>query len=334
MGEMMQPNETQLALIDGWQRDFPLDPTPYARIAISLGLSELSVLGMLRELARTGILSRVGAVVAPNTAGASTLAAMAVPPTRLEEIARVVNAEPGVNHNYEREHRFNLWFVVTGKNRHAVDNAILRIEKRTGLDVLDLPLRAAYHIDLGFPVANGSPVRAARKPNGACANGYRNRSLSVCDDDRTLLQALEDGLPVVPRPYAEIANRIGWGEDRVIERLGALVDRGVIKRLGLIVRHRELGYTANAMVVWDIANEQVACVGERFAQQPFVTLCYRRDRHRPHWPYNLFCMIHGRDRDTVQGQIEELRAQAENPPMDVLFSRRRFKQRGARLSAA
>ena len=331
---MIQPSENQLALIDGWQRDFPLDPTPYARIAFRLGVSELSVLGMLRELTRSGILSRVGAVVAPNTAGASTLATMAVPAHRLEEVARDVNAEPGVNHNYEREHRFNLWFVVTGKNRPAIDGAIDRIERTTGLDTLDLPLRTAYHIDLGFPIKSTSPGRVARKPNGACTNGSGNSSSSICEDERKLLRALEDGLPVVPRPYAEIANCIGWSEDEVIERLGELVNRGIVKRLGLIVRHRELGYTANAMVVWDIANEQVARVGERFAQQPFVTLCYRRDRHRPHWPYNLFCMIHGRDRHTVLGQIDELRAHAENPPMDVLFSRRRFKQRGARLSAA
>jgi len=326
----MTLNDTQMRLINGWQRGFPLDPAPYARIAMGLGVSELSVLGMLSELSRAGILSRVGAVVAPNTAGASTLAAMAVPAERLEGVAGQVNAEPGVNHNYEREHHFNLWFVVTGRDRRAIDNAIMRIEEKTGLDVLDLPLSKAYHIDLGFPLGN---VDAAGHSPKVIRNGG-NGCGEICKDDLALLQALENGLMIGPRPYAEIANKIGVSEDDVIERLHALVERGVIKRLGLVVRHRELGYTANAMVVWDIEDDAVDELGEIFAAFPFVTLCYKRGRHRPNWPYNLFCMIHGRDRETVLDQIKELSACAGHPSMDILFSRRRFKQRGARLSGA
>lgn len=326
----MTLSNTQLRLIDGWQRGFPLEPAPYAQIAMGLGVSELTVLGMLSELSREGILSRVGAVVTPNTAGASTLAAMAVPEDRLEEVAQLVNGEPGVNHNYERTHRFNLWFVVTGQDRRAIDKAINRIENRTGLGILDLPLRTAYHIDLGFPLGDGETMRRSPKATGNGVNGCGE----ICSDDLVLLGALENGLPIGPRPYADIAGRIGITEEKVIERLHALVERGVIKRLGLVVRHRELGYTANAMVVWDIADDLVNEVGETFSEYPFVTLCYRRDRRLPHWPYNLFCMIHGRDRATVQDQIEELRECAGRPPMDILFSRRRFKQRGARLSVA
>lgn len=326
----MPLSDIQLRLIDGWQRGFPLEPTPYARIARGLGVSELSVLGMLSELSRAGILSRVGAIVVPNTAGASTLAALAVPPQRLEDVARTVNEEPGVNHNYEREHRFNLWFVLTGRDRRSIDRALARIEDRTGLDVLDLPLQTAYHIDLGFPVRSAAPEARIR----ARANGQAVVNGDLCRKDVALLHALEDGLPLGPRPYGEIAARISATEESVIAQLQQLLERGVIKRLGLVVRHRELGYTANAMVVWDIGDAQVDRIGEAFTEYPFVTLCYRRPRRRPHWPYNLFCMIHGRDRKTVLSQIEQLRARAAFPPMDVLFSRRRFKQRGARLSAA
>ncbi len=325
---MVALDDIEVRLIDEWQRDFPLLPAPYARIASSLGVSEHRVLRMLRALSDAGVLSRVGAVVAPNTAGASTLAAMAVPPHRLEQVAAVVNDEPGVNHNYEREHRFNLWFVVTGRDRAALHTAIARIEGRTGLGVLDLPLRTAYHIDLGFSLRQGKAARPGRRrDNGACRG-------PVGADERRLLQALEDGLPLEPRPYLPIARGLGTSEEDVIGRLRGLLDRGVVRRLGLIVRHRELGYTANAMVVWDIDDAHVHDIGHAFADYPFVTLCYRRDRHRPRWPYNLFCMIHGRDRATVRAQIESLRWHAGAPAMDVLFSRRRFKQRGARLSVA
>ena len=155
-------------------------------------------------------------------------------------------------------------------------------------------------------------------------------------EDRRLLAVIEDGLPIVSRPYREIGRRLGLGEDEVIARLAALIERGIVKRLGLVVRHHELGYAANAMVVWDVADDAAADVGRRMSAYPFVTLCYRRPRRLPRWPYNLFCMIHGKDRETVLAQIDRLRREAELTaiPYAVLFSRTRFKQQGARYGAA
>lgn len=110
----------------------------------------------------------------------------------------------------------------------------------------------------------------------------------VSETDRELLAEIEGGLPLVRDPYAEIGRRIGLSEADVIDRLRALVDRGVIKRFGLVVRHRELGYLANAMVVWDVPDDLVQTIGQRAGTYPFVTLCYRRPRRLPRWPYNLF----------------------------------------------
>lgn len=154
--------------------------------------------------------------------------------------------------------------------------------------------------------------------------------------DRRLLAAIEDGLPLIARPYAAIGAATGLSEDEVIGVLRRLQDSGTIKRLGLVVRHHELGYRSNAMVVWDVADDLVDVVGAALARIDFVTLCYRRPRRPPDWPYNLFCMIHGRDRDQVLRQIEALRAidGLAGAPNAVLFSRRRFKQRGALYGAA
>ena len=126
----------------------------------------------------------------------------------------------------------------------------------------------------------------------------------------------------------------GLGEDEVLARLRALLAAGVISRLGVIVRHHELGWRANAMTVWDVPDERVASAGGRLRELPFVTLCYRRPRRLPAWPYNLFCMIHGRDRPTVIAQVEAATETAglTDRPRDVLFSLRRFKQRGARYA--
>jgi len=137
-------------LLNDFQRDFPLEPRPYARIAETLGVTEEDVLAGLADLKTRGMVSRVGAIVQPNTVGVSTLAAMAVPPERLEQVAAIVNAEPGVNHNYEREHLINLWFVVAAADEDALAEALERVERKSGIPVLDLKLEQAFHIDLGF----------------------------------------------------------------------------------------------------------------------------------------------------------------------------------------
>lgn len=320
----------ELALVDRWQRGFPVVARPYAEIAAREGLSEAQILALLRRLDAAGVLSRVGATVRPNTAGASMLAAMRVPPARLEEVAAIVNREPTVNHNYERENEINLWFVVTGADRTALAGALARIRSASGLDVLELPLERSYFIDLGFGLtghANGERVAPATFCPGA--------SWSLAPADQRLLAGLADGLALASEPYEELARVAGLEQGEALERIARLVSTGIVTRLGLIVRHRALGFKANAMAVWDVADEAVDAVGHELAAQSFVTLCYRRPRRMPDWPYNLFCMVHGRERDAVRQQVEQLtrRIGAAQRGHAVLFSRRCFRQHGARLNA-
>jgi len=139
-------------LLNDFQRDLPLSPTPFAAMAEELGVSEEAVLDSLRKLTEDGVVSRVGPVFRPQRCGASSLVAMAVPQARLEAVAELVNAFPEVNHNYEREHRFNLWFVVTTDSEQHLQALLRHIERQTGLATLSLPMLAEYHIDLGFPL--------------------------------------------------------------------------------------------------------------------------------------------------------------------------------------
>ena len=152
--------------------------------------------------------------------------------------------------------------------------------------------------------------------------------------DRRLIGVLQEGLPLFIRPFQVIAERIGVSESDVLRRIGAWLEAGAIKRFGVVVRHHELGYTANAMLVQDIPEARVGELGRTLAEAEGVTLCYRRPRVLPHWPYNLFCMIHGQDRSAVTTRIAELRQalNLEECAHDVLFSRTRFKQTGARYA--
>ncbi len=333
----MELKTKDIARLQRWQRNFPILPRPFAIVAQQEGLAEAALIDWTKTLLETGILSRLGAVVRPNTAGASTLAAMKVPDAHLDRIATIVSEQPEVTHNYARDHVYNLWFVVTAADRAAVQATLNRITTRTGLDILDLPMKAAYHIDLGFSTPDDrglarSPCRPARPaPPGA--------GPAVSDFDRLLLAAIEDGIPLVSRPFREIARQLGTREEHVISRLCSLLENGVITRFGYVVHHRKLGFRANAMVVWDIPDEHVDAAGALLAGETCVTLCYRRPRRLPAWRYNLFCMIHGRERAQVEESVASLadmlqtRLDLPSLPHAALFSRKRYKQCGARFSA-
>ena len=155
-------------------------------------------------------------------------------------------------------------------------------------------------------------------------------------DEAALIDAIAAGLPLVSRPYAALAERLGCSETDVIDAIERLLARGDVKRFGVVVRHRALGYRANGMVVWDVPDERVAEIGRCIGRYACVTLCYRRPRRLPDWRYNLFCMIHGRDRDAVVAQVELIVEQCglEEIAHEILFSRRCFRQRGARYAPA
>ena len=158
--------------------------------------------------------------------------------------------------------------------------------------------------------------------------------MEIDPKDLALMRSIENGLPLVKRPYAKIGASIGLSEAEVIDRIGRLQKEHLIKRFGVIVRHRELGYRANAMVVWNIPDDQVSRYGRCLGKFTHVTLCYQRPRHMPDWPYNLFTMIHGRDREEVLENVESIARECglADVPRKVLFSGKRFKQRGARYA--
>ncbi len=314
-------------LLNDFQRDFPLCPAPFAELAERLGIAERQILSRLEALRREGKISRVGAVFAPRRIGASTLAAMAVPPARLAAVAAAVNRFPEVNHNYEREHRYNLWFVVTAASEGRLQAALGAIEQASGYPLLALPLLEEFHIDLGFSLSGNAekrPVAAPAVPPAA----------PLGEAERRLVSVLQEGLPLFSRPFALIAERVGSSEAEVLGHIRRWQAEGAIKRFGVVVRHHELGYTANAMLVHAIADDRVSEIGRALAEEPAVTLCYRRPNHLPEWPYNLFCMIHGRERSEVEGTIAELRQRhgLADCAHDVLFSLTRFKQNGARYA--
>lgn len=311
-------------LLDDYQRDFPLVARPFACLGQDLGLPEAEVIARLAGMQSRGQISRVGATVRPNTAGASTLAAMSVPEDRIEEVAELVNAENGVNHSYLRENQWNLWFVATAADGAALAAQLARLEAATGLQVLDLRLVQAFNIDLGFAL-QGPRAQMVRRPPPDMA--------ALCASDRPILQALSQGLPLVQQPFAQLAESLGQTEDHILARIKALSEAEILTRVGVIVRHRAIGWTSNAMVVWDIATADVAAAGNALSALPGISLCYQRVTVPGVWPYALYSMIHARSRAEAMAVLDAAKALPELAGVDhsVLFSTRCFKQTGAQL---
>lgn len=153
--------------------------------------------------------------------------------------------------------------------------------------------------------------------------------------DRQLIELLQEGIATISRPYALIGEQLNISEKEVLVRLSRLKKQGLIKRLGVIVNHRKLGYHSNAMVVFDVFDPLVEQIAEQMSAFNFVNLCYLRPRRGEQWPYNLYCMIHGKDREKVLQQLEQLidSCQLSSNNHEVLFSQQCFKQRGALYKA-
>ena len=366
-------------LLSGWQRGFPLTERPFAHMAQAQGVTESEVIDTCARLLAQGVVSRIGGVWASGAGGAAVLCAMAVPPERLQAVADLVNAQPGVNHNYEREHRLNLWFVATATDAGRLTAMLAAIEQASGLAVLRMKMVRPYRIDLGFdlgldaaprrpadgdgrqtgaavvpsPPGGGQGWGPAAIPEEAVAGPHpslfpkgegESPPASFCDKTplqrlapsvqaahRPLAALVEAGLPPAPEPFAAWAAQLGCATDEVLRQVQAWLDAGTLRRFGLVVRHHEVGFAANAMTVFDAPDDEADALGARLAAQPGVTLCYRRERAAG-WHYNLYCMVHGRSRDATLALVHAAidGAGLHALPRAVLFSRRRFKQTGPR----
>lgn len=317
---------TDRRLLDEFQRDLPLVPRPFAVIGGALGIGEDEVIARLGQLRARSMIARVGATVRPNTAGASTLAAMAVPSDRIDDVAAIVGAEPGVNHSYLREDEWNLWFVATAPDAAMLSDILDRISAASGLRVLDLRLVRPFNIDLGFRLSGIGTAMSVSRP---VAPG------TLTETDRPILQALTTGLPLAARPFAELARKLDRDEADVIGRIAALAEAGVLTRVGIIVRHRAVGWTSNAMVVWSLPEDRIGAAGAVLARHPGVTLCYQRLTVPGLWDFPLYSMIHARSRAEALAVLDTASALPELAGADhrALFSLRCFKQTGALIKA-
>lgn len=335
----LQTDALTQVLLKHYQRDFPIVSRPFQAISGTLSYTEDEVISKLIELKQKDVLTRIGPIFDHKRAGASLLAAVSVPQEKLSVVAEQINSFAEVNHNYGREHHFNLWFVVTAPNKGHLDQALAAMELTTGYPILRLPMVKSYYIDLGFQVSHEKLLGNKHAPISSVRTDEHIDAVDLlCETDQHRLRVLiQDGLPLVQQPFKELAGNLGFAtESQVLNTLTFWLQTGLVKRIGLVTNHHQLGYTSNAMVVWNVPDHLIDEVGEKIKQSGLVSLCYQRERRLPEWHYNLYCMIHSRDRDNVAKQVAKLEALAslDSFPSEILYTTQQYKQKGGLYSVA
>jgi DNA-binding Lrp family transcriptional regulator len=338
----MSLTERQTQVINQLQGGFSIEERPFLAAAGRLGCTESELIDDLATLLATGYLSRFGPLYdTERMGGAVTLAAMAIPPDQFDRIAAQINALPEVAHNYARAHPLNMWFVVAVEQAATLDSTLQRIEALTGHTVISLPKRRTFRLGFGIRLRKDgadamalSQSGAASGPRDGAQSEQKNPGAPLTAEERIVVLATQAGLPVTPQPYHHIAQQTGLDPACVMQSMRAMRTRGVIRRLGVIPDHYQLGVGENGMTVWDVDDAHTEHLGQELAGLSFITHCYERPRHPPHWPYNVFAMVHGESRTVVEERIQTMHTvlAPHVRHAEVLYSTRILKKTGLRLT--
>jgi siroheme decarboxylase len=300
------------------QNGLPLTQRPYDKIAQILKSSETKVLNHTRKLIKLGVIRRLGVSVNWRTIGKeSTLVAAHIEQKDLKKVVPAVNKLQGVSHNYLRKHRFNLWFTLRADSQKEIEKILKKLSKRFGVEFHNLPVKRAFKLDVRFDARSGG--RRLLSSERGLLNAER---CSLSAIDKRILTGLQEGLKAVKRPFDFL------GEDDfeiydAILHIGEMMQEGIIRRLGAMVNHHKLGFTANAMFVCKVDKARVVKIGQRLAELPIVSHCYERQVFKG-WPYNLFAMCHGRSLDEISKIAEKFARDQHLSSWDLLATAQRL----------
>ena len=307
------------------QRHFPLDQRPFEKLGRKIGLSESDTIQRLQRLKSEKYLRFIGAVI--NTASLgfkSLLVSFEVDPEKLDQTAEIVNAHPGVSHNYLREDRYNMWFTLALPRGLDLDQtiAILRQQARPR-NVLVLPAIKTFKIGVILDLTDDAEYDPLARDNSVLPPSAEVSRITP--RQQQIIENLQGGLGLTPEPFAELARTLDIPEGKLIENIQQLLDCGVIRRFGAIPSHRKLGYRYNVMATWQAAEAESDKVGKILASFKAITHSYRRPTY-PDWPYSHYSMIHCRSKADSETIINQIVAETGVRNYKLLRSVREFKK--------
>ena len=311
-------------LLNEIQWVFPLVDRPYLEIAKRHSISEEDVMQRIAFMKNMGIIRQINAIFDTRRLGyKSALIAFAVRPDKLDYVAAKVNEHPGVSHNYERNHEYNMWFTLAVPPGSDMKKDLDRMASFEGvIKHRVLPTLKLYKIGVRLDMVNKDPDKLAPTDKVKHPN---QEKVQLDERDREFIRELQKDLAVVPEPFKELANSLGITTARLFAKAAEYENTGIMRRFAAILRHREAGFVANGMVVWQVPENRIDEVGFRLAAFPQVSHCYRRPIY-PDWRFNLFSMVHARTLKAAEKIAIEMSETVGIKDYQILFSSREFKK--------
>ncbi len=304
------------------QKKFPLCKHPYVEIAKMLESDEESVLKALQAEKDNSIIRQISPIFDTKRLGySSSLVAFVVADDDIDEAVKVINSHPGISHNYERDHEFNIWFTVAvaPDSKLGLEKTVALIAEKVGAkESIMLPTLKMFKISVKLDTTG----KDAKKEK-VVKKVHKKLDLTPLHHD--IIRETQSDLPVVSEPFAGVIEKLGITYDTLFGTLEELKDTGVMRRFAGILNHRKAGFNANAMVVWDVDEKNGEDIGKRAAEFSAVSHCYLRPKYE-NWPYNLFTMVHGKTTEQTNAIIQSIADEIEHKHKRPLYSTREFKK--------
>ena len=304
------------------QKKFPLVEKPFAVIAEELGITEDEVLEILRQEKEANIIRQTSAIFDTKRLGyKSSLVAFKIDESKIDDAVAIINAHPGVSHNYERNHEFNIWFTmaVAPDSKLGLERTIeILAELTEAEDYIMLPTLKLFKINVKLNTTGKDEKKEKVKK-------VIHKDIELTPLHHQIIMRAQNDIDFVSEPFKGIIDELDIDYDTFFATLQELQEAGVMRRFASILNHRKAGFNANAMVVWDVDEENGEAIGEKAAAFSAVSHCYLRPKYE-NWPYNLFTMVHGKTTEETNAMIEEMAKEIESKSHMPLYSSREFKK--------
>jgi siroheme decarboxylase len=311
-------------LLNEIQWVFPLTERPFLEISKHYNVPEDEIIQRIMYMKGLGLIRQINAIFDTRRLGyKSALIAFAVKPDKLDYVANEVNKHPGVSHNYERNHEFNMWFTLAVPPYTYLNEDLNTLASLEGvIKYRLLPTLKLYKIGVRLDMVNED----LKKPQPTDKVKKLNPSkFDLTDRDKDFIRELQKDLEIIPEPFKALAENLGVTTADLFSKAKEYEQIGVMRRFAAILRHRDAGFSANGMVVWNVPEEKIDEIGYKLASFPQISHCYRRPTY-PDWQFNLFSMIHARTLEAAETIAAEMSETVGIKDYRILFSSREFKK--------
>ncbi|MGD9677373.1 MAG: AsnC family transcriptional regulator [Vulcanibacillus sp.] len=314
-------------LLNILQREFPLVERPYLTIGNLLKISESEVINRIEKLKGT-VIRQISAIFDTKSLGyESSLVAANVNPNLIDKVASIINQHPGVTHNYQRNHEYNLWFTIA-----VPPDSLLGLEKTVNIlgklagvnSVRLLPTLKVYKIGVQLDMT-GEKTSEKTNTQYYSENSRKKVTYKLDGEDIEIIKLLQKDFLIVPRPFDNLANEVGLSVEELLNKTRIYKENGLMRRLAAVLYHREAGFNGNGMGAWSVQEDQQEEIALKMSSYQAVSHCYLRPTY-PDWPYNIFTMVHAKDNQQVEEIIKNIEMETGIKDRFVLYSIKEYKK--------